>query len=152
MKKKIPKSVLVVVHDKDLNVLLIERADHKNYWQSVTGSIDYEGENLFDAAKRELEEETGIKADDKSWLDWNFSRKYKIYSHWKHRYDENTKFNTEHVFSVCVDSNNKVSLSPREHVNFMWMFWREAADKCFSWTNVLAIKELPVRFKSKSIK
>ena len=101
--------------------------------------------------ERELEEETGIKADDKNWLDWNFSRKYKIYSHWKHRYDENTKFSTEHVFSVCVDSNNKVILSPREHVNFMWMFWREAADKCFSWTNVLAVKELPVRFQSKSI-
>ena len=70
MKKKIPKSVLVIVHDQDLNVLLIERADHKNYWQSVTGSVDYEEENLFDAAKRELEEETGIKTEDKNWLNW----------------------------------------------------------------------------------
>ena len=151
MKKKIPKSVLVIVHDQDLNVLLIERADHKNYWQSVTGSVDYEEENLFDAAKRELEEETGIKTEDKNWLNWNVSRRFRIFSHWKHRYSENTDYNTEHVFSVCVDSSNEVILSPREHISFVWMCWREAADRCFSWTNVLAVKELPVRFQNKSI-
>lgn len=151
MKKKIPKSVLVIVHDQDLNVLLIERADHKNYWQSVTGSVDYEEENLFDAAKRELEEETGIKTEDKNWLNWNVSRRFRIFSHWKHRYSENTDYNTEHVFSVCVDSSNEIILSPREHISFVWMFWREAADRCFSWTNVLAVKELPVRFQNKSI-
>lgn len=151
MKKKIPKSVLVIAHDKDLNVLLLERADHKNFWQSITGSLDFAEENLLDAAKRELEEETGIKTDNENWLDWKLSRRFKIFSHWKHRYDENINFNTEHIFSVCVDSKNKIILSPREHVNFTWIFWREAADKCFSWTNVLAIKELPIRYQDKSI-
>ena len=102
--KKIPKSVLVIAHDKDLNVLLLERADHKNFWQSITGSLDFAEENLLDAAKRELEEETGIKTDNENWLDWNLSRRFKIFSHWKHRYDENINFNTEHIFSVCVDS------------------------------------------------
>src|SRR5947209_19735456 len=35
---KIPVSTLVVVHTPELRVLLIERADHPGYWQSVTGS------------------------------------------------------------------------------------------------------------------
>jgi dATP pyrophosphohydrolase len=149
LNKKIPKSVLVVVHDKYLNVLLLERADHKNFWQSITGSLDYPEEDLFHAAKRELKEETGIELNDQNWLNWNLSREFKIFSQWKHRYNENIDFNTEHVFSVCVDSQKKIILSPREHTNFMWMLWSEASDKCFSWTNVLAIKELPGRFKNK---
>ncbi|MCX7271890.1 MAG: dihydroneopterin triphosphate diphosphatase, partial [Burkholderiales bacterium] len=35
---KIPESVLVVIHTPDLRVLLLERADHPGFWQSVTGS------------------------------------------------------------------------------------------------------------------
>ena len=35
---KIPESVLVVVHTLALDVLLIERADHPGFWQSITGS------------------------------------------------------------------------------------------------------------------
>ena len=38
---KRPVSVLVVIHTPDLQVLLIERADHPGYWQSITGVIDY---------------------------------------------------------------------------------------------------------------
>ena len=138
---------MVVVHDKELNILLLERADHKDFWQSVTGSIDFIKEDLFDAAKRELKEETGMVVANKNWLNWGFSRDFKIFSHWKHRYDENVEFNSEHIFSVCVDPNNDIILSPREHVDFRWMFWREAADACFSSTNAIAIKELPARFK-----
>ena len=35
---KIPESVLVVIHTTTLDVLLLERADHPGFWQSVTGS------------------------------------------------------------------------------------------------------------------
>src|SRR4051812_15624955 len=35
---KIPISVLVVIHTPQLEVLLLERADHPGFWQSVTGS------------------------------------------------------------------------------------------------------------------
>ena len=41
MTYKIPESVLVVIHTANLEVLLIERADHPGYWQSVTGSRDF---------------------------------------------------------------------------------------------------------------
>ncbi len=147
MKKKIPKSVLVIVHDKNLNVLLLERADHKGYWQSITGSIDFEEEDLFVAAKRELKEETGLEIGVENWLNWNFSQNFKIFQHWRHRYEEGVEFNTEHVFSVCAESSSDIILSPREHVGYDWMFWREAAENCFSWTNVQAINELPKRLR-----
>ncbi len=38
MPYKRPVSVLVVVHDPQGQVLLIERADQPGFWQSVTGS------------------------------------------------------------------------------------------------------------------
>ncbi|HNF89474.1 MAG TPA: NUDIX domain-containing protein, partial [Thiobacillaceae bacterium] len=45
MPYKIPRSVLVVIHTPDRQVLLLERADAPGYWQSVTGSQD-EGEDF----------------------------------------------------------------------------------------------------------
>ncbi len=39
-RRKIPQSVLVVIHTPALDVLLIERADAPGFWQSVTGSKD----------------------------------------------------------------------------------------------------------------
>ena len=46
---KIPISVLVVIHTPDMQVLLLERADHPGYWQSVTGSQN-QGETLSQTA------------------------------------------------------------------------------------------------------
>ena len=54
---KIPESVLVVIHTPDLQVLLIERADHPGYWQSVTGSKDTLDEAPAETARREVLEE-----------------------------------------------------------------------------------------------
>jgi 8-oxo-dGTP pyrophosphatase MutT (NUDIX family) len=47
-------------YDRDLQVLLLERAAHAGYWQSVTGSQEA-GEPLLTTAIREVAEETGIK-------------------------------------------------------------------------------------------
>ena len=61
MNYKIPQSVLVVIYTKELDVLLIERADRPGFWQSVTGSRDSLSEPLEQTAVREVFEETGIK-------------------------------------------------------------------------------------------
>jgi len=36
-----------------------------------------------------------------------------------------------------------VVLAPSEHLRHLWLPWRDAARKCFSWTNRAAIEALP---------
>jgi dATP pyrophosphohydrolase len=141
---KIPVSVLVVVHTPDLQVLLLERADHPGFWQSVTGSQD-EGETLAQTAVRELREETGLDAARYGLSDWRKQNQYEIYKRWRHRYAPGVTHNTEHVFSLLVPQPLPVTLAPREHLRYEWLAWREAADKAFSWSNAEAIRELPQR-------
>lgn len=145
MRYKIPVSVLVVVHTTDLRVLLMARADFADHWQSVTGSQD-PGETLLATATRELREETGIDAAHHGGLDdWQMSNDYEIFPQWRHRYPPGTTRNTEHVFSLTLPHPWPVQLAPREHVAALWLPWREAAARCFSWSNRAAIELLPSR-------
>lgn len=146
---KIPESVLVVIHTADLHVLLIERADKPGYWQSVTGSLDAPDEPLLQTAARELFEETGIVADGEriALRDWRLSNIYEIYPVWRHRYAPGVTQNTEHVFSVEVPRDSVITLSPREHLNYVWLPYLEAADKCFSASNAEAILQLPQQLR-----
>ena len=138
---KIPRSVLVVIHTAALDVLLIERADHPGYWQSVTGSLDDQDESLPEAARREVLEETGIAGGDLR--DWGLRNVYEIYPVWRHRYAPGITHNTEHVFGLLVPVGTAVALNPREHLAHAWLPWREAADRCFSPSNAEAILQLP---------
>lgn len=148
MRYKIPVSVLVIVYTPDLDVLLIERADHPDHWQSVTGSQEA-GETLHATAVRELREETGIDAAKYGGLvDWHLSNVFEIYPKWQHRYPAGTTHNTEHAFGLAVPGPVAVHLAPREHLQFAWLPWRAAAARCFSWTNRAAIETLPDRVRS----
>ena len=138
---KIPISVLVVIHTPDLRVLLLERADGPGLWQSVTGSLD-PGETPAQAAVRELREETGLDAARFRLTDWQLQYEFEIFERWRHRYAPGVTHNTEHVFSLSVPDVVPVALAPREHLSFVWLPWREAADKCFSWSNAAAIRRL----------
>ena len=145
---KIPESVLVVIHSADLHVLLIERADKPGFWQSVTGSKDAIDEALHLTAVREVQEETGITIGDAqvpitNLRDWQLSNVYTIYPAWRHRYAPGVTQNTEHVFGLCVPREISITLAPREHLQYCWLPWREAADRCFSPSNAEAILQLP---------
>jgi dATP pyrophosphohydrolase len=143
--EKIPISVLVLVHTRDLRVLLVERADHPAYWQSVTGSQE-RGETLEQTATRELGEETGIDAREHGGVvDWNLTNVFEIYPRWQSRFPPGTTHNTEHVFALQVKEPVPVRLAPREHSAYVWLPWQQAAGKCFSWTNRAAILDLPAR-------
>ena len=144
---KIPVSTLVVIHTAALQVLLLERADHPGFWQSVTGSQD-EGESLRETAIREVREETGLEAGRYELTDWNLQNVYEIYPVWRHRYAPGITHNTEHVFGLRVPVAVPVQVAPREHLAFAWMPWQEAAEKVFSWSNRKAILMLPERYKN----
>lgn len=141
---KQPVSVLVVVHTLDLVVLLLERADRPGFWQSVTGSCS-EGETLEETAVRETAEETGLDARHYRLVDWNRENRYEIYSSWRHRYAPGVTLNTEHVFGLTLPAPLPVTVSPREHLRYEWVPWREAANKVFSSSNAEALRELPQR-------
>ena len=141
---KIPVSTLVVVHTAALDVLLLERAGHPGFWQSVTGSQD-PGETLRETAIREVREETGLDAARYLLEDWNLHNEFEIYPVWRHRYAPGITHNTEHAFSLRLPERLPVCIAPGEHTAFQWLAWREAAEKVFSWTNRQAILMLPER-------
>ncbi len=141
---KIPVSVLVVIHTPALEVLLLERADRPGFWQSVTGSQHHDGEALGDTAVREVFEETGIGPALGLPVEWRIRNRFEIFLHWRSRYAPGVTHNTEHVFGLTVKERVPVRLSPREHLRFEWMPWREAAQKVFSWSNADAIRLLPL--------
>ncbi|QKM61266.1 dihydroneopterin triphosphate diphosphatase [Polynucleobacter arcticus] len=142
---KIPISVLVVIYRSNGEVLLIERADRLNFWQSVTGSIDTLDEDLKLAASREVLEETGIDIQslpENALQNMHHQIEYEIYLQWRHRYAPGVTKNTEHWFSLLVPDDVSVRLAPREHVAYQWLPFNEAAKKCFSPSNGEAILKL----------
>ena len=146
---KTPISVLVLIHTPGMQVLLMERADKQGFWQSVTGSLevlpDGSLESLEGAAVREVQEETGLDAHAYKLEDWGFSNVYEIYPHWRYRYAPGITQNTEHVFGLELPGPLDVQLSPKEHVRYEWVDWRDAAKRVFSWTNVEALRKLGER-------
>lgn len=141
---KTPISALVLIHTKELQVLIMERADKVGYWQSVTGSLE-QGETPIQAAIREVQEETGLHATQYDLQDWHASNIYEIYPHWRHRYAPNVTHNTEHLFGLELPSELPIKLAPDEHLRYEWVDWREAAKRVFSWTNVDALSKLGER-------
>lgn len=139
---KIPVSVLVVIHTPDLQVLLLERADHPGYWQSVTGSCD-PGETPYQTAVREVREETGLEAEAFRLSDWHMQYEFEIYPEWRHRYAPGVTHNTEHVFGLELPAPQAVQLAPREHLDYRWLPRDAAVHKVFSWTNAAALEKLP---------
>jgi dATP pyrophosphohydrolase len=142
---KIPQSVLVVIHTADLQVLLIKRADTEDYWQSVTGAKDHAQESFETTAVREVAEETGIdaRASGCELQDWGLENLYEIYPRWRYRYAPGVVRNTEHLFGLRVPAGTRITLSPREHTDYQWLPWREAAQACASPSNAEACLMLP---------
>jgi dATP pyrophosphohydrolase len=141
---KQPVSVLVVIYTAALEVLLLERADHPGYWQSVTGSCEA-GETLFETALREVREETGLDANLYVLSNWQSKNVYEIYPQWQFRYPPGITHNTEHVFGLQLPHPVEIQLAPREHLNYQWLAWQDAAAKVFSPSNRAAILELAGR-------
>lgn len=135
---KQPLSVLVVIHTPALDILLLERAAHPGYWQSVTGSREG-NETLAETARREVAEETTIDARQFALADWGIVNRYEIFPQWRHRYAPGVTHNEEHVFALCVPERLPVTPAPDEHRDWRWHPWREAAERCFSWSNREAI-------------
>ena len=135
---KRPESVMVVVHTSD-EVLLIKRADHDCFWQSVTGSIEH-GEQPEETAVRELFEETGIQG--KLLRKTGIRRSYEILPEWRHKFPPNVTRNAENLFFCALDQRVDIVLDQREHTDYIWVNFSMGIEQAWSWTNKLAIMQL----------
>lgn len=137
-------SVLVVIYTPALQVLLLERAAHPGFWQSVTGSREND-EQLIDTARREVIEETGLDTRLYKLTNWHTTNSFEIFPQWRHRYAPGVTHNTEHVFSLEIPEQQIITTEPSEHSAHQWLPYQEAAARCFSSSNRDAILALPIR-------
>jgi len=137
-----PESVLVVVYTRTGSVLLLKRADHPDFWQSVTGSLLWEEAEPRTAAVRETREETGLTIDAHALRDLRRTYRYAILPQGRHRYAPDVTENTEHVFALELPAETALTIHPAEHVEYGWFDFDVAAAKVASWTNREVIQEL----------
>jgi len=123
-----------VVYTRTGKVLLLQRADAPDFWQSVTGSLRWDETQPRQAALRELDEETGLKATE-ALRDLQRTYRYPILPQWRHRYAPDVAENVEHAFALELPAEILITVNPAEHAAHGWFAFDEAAGKVASWTN-----------------
>jgi len=134
--------VLVVVYARSGKVLLLRRADHPDFWQSVTGSMHWDEQQPHQTALRELEEETGLRVSPPALLDLGLIQRFPILPQWRGRYAPDVLENIEHAFALELVQEAPITLAPREHSEYAWFGFDDAQRKVSSWTNREAIRQL----------
>lgn len=137
---KRPESVLVLVYTRAGEVLLLERTRPCGFWQSVTGSLQWD-ESARSAAIRELAEETGLRAGH-ALVDLQRSARFPIVPPWRARYAPSVRFNREHWFLLELPARRSIRINPAEHRQYRWLPAARAARAATSWTNRKVIREL----------
>lgn len=138
---KQPVSVLVVIFARDTRrVLMLQRRDDPDFWQSVTGSVE-PGETPAQTAAREVLEEVAIdiNAEQLTFLDCQRQIEFEIFPHFRHRYAPGVTHNREHWFTLSLPGESEVAIS--EHLAYQWLDACAAAQLTKSWSNRQAIEE-----------
>ena len=133
--------MLVVVYTAGGDVLMLQRREPPDFWQSVTGSLE-PGESAVDAATRELQEETGLQL---TVTDCHCINRFSIHPAWRARYAPDVSENTEHVFRVALPVPCEVTMNPDEHLAYRWVPAQQAARLASSSTNRDAIRAFVAR-------
>jgi len=107
------KKIQVVIIDRSRKgpkaLLLQTNLKRGEFWQNVTGSVEKD-ETFFSAAKRELEEETGIISDNIFDLDVGFN--------FIDRHGEDV---IEQAYVALLDiTPTEIKLDPGEHIDYKW--------------------------------
>ena len=140
MKYKNNQSVLVVIYAENTRrVLMLQRRDDVDFWQSVTGSLET-GETPTETAIRELWEEVRLKIEAKSTalFDCNESVEFEIFPHFRYKYAPNVTHCREHWFLLAVAQEFTPELT--EHLAFQWVSPTRAIQMTKSPNNAEAIR------------
>ena len=141
---KRPVSVLVVIYAQDSKrVLMLQRRDDPEFWQSVTGSVE-EAETASQAAMREVKEEVAIDVavEQLTLIDCQRTVEFEIFSHLRHRYAPGVLRNTESWFCLALPHERQIVFS--EHLAYQWLDAPAAAALTKSWSNRQAIEEFVI--------
>lgn len=141
---KHPVSVLVVIYAQDSKrVLMLQRRDDPDFWQSVTGSLEA-GETALQAAMREVKEEVDIDIarEQLSLVDCQRTVEFEIFSHLRHRYAPGITHNTESWFCLVLPHERPIVFT--EHLAYRWVDAADAAALTKSWSNRQAIEEFVI--------
>lgn len=144
MAYKRPVSVLVVIYAEDTKrVLMLQRRDDPDFWQSVTGSLE-EGETAPQAAAREVKEEVAIDVarEQLTLKDCQRTVVFEIFSHLRHRYAPGIERNTESWFCLALPHEREIVFT--EHLTYRWVNAADAAALTKSWSNRQAIEEFVI--------
>jgi len=118
--------------------LLVRRiASRGGFWQGVTGGV-WQGEELIEAARRELIEETNLVPSALERI--NYSYFFPVEDEWRHLYADGVEDIIEHVFVAHVESQQEPMIDPNEHDQYRWCSFAEASN-LLSWPeNMEALK------------
>ncbi len=139
MRYKNPQSVLVVLYaESSRRVLMLQRKDDPDFWQSVTGTIET-GETPDQTAQREVKEEVGIDiiAQNLALYDCKTSVKFEIFPQFRYKYAPDITHNTEHWFLLALPDEIEPTLT--EHLAYQWLSVDEAVALTKSPNNAAAI-------------
>lgn len=141
MNYKNPHSILVVIYAQNTNrVLMLQRKDDPDFWQSVTGTIEI-GEKPITAAKREVREETGLQISDQKQplIDCHQQIEFEIFPHFRYKYAPNITHCIEHWFLLPLENEQEPILT--EHLAYRWVSVEEAISMTKSPNNADAIRQ-----------
>lgn len=147
MQYKNNQSVLVVIYTKDTNrVLMLQRQDDPDFWQSVTGTIE-SGETPKKTAIRELWEEVRLEISENSTalFDCNESIEFEIFPHFRYKYAPNVTYCREHWFLLAIEQEFEPILS--EHLAYQWVSPEQAIQMTKSSNNAEAIRKYILKDK-----
>ena len=114
----------------------MHRRQPVGFWQSVTGSLDWD-ETPTETAYRELYEETGLDSTV-GIVDCRTVNRFPILAAWQTRYGE-ARENTEYVFRAELPRRIAIRLNEHEHSEYCWLPRQAAATRVSSYTNRDAI-------------
>lgn len=128
-----------MIYDHNDQVLVLQRKDDPEFWQSVTGTIETD-ELPIETAIREVHEETGIDIMHQGFdmVDTRVVNQFEIRPEWRFKYPPGEYVNTEYVFTVCVKSDLPVVLT--EHIEYIWLSPEKAMEQVWSQSNRDAIE------------
>ena len=121
-------------------VLMLQRRDDPDFWQSVTGSLET-NETPTETAIRELWEEVRLKIEAKSTalFDCDESIEFEIFPHFRYKYAPNVTHCREHWFLLAVEQEFTPELT--EHLAFQWVSPTRAIQMTKSPNNAEAIRK-----------